>query len=202
LEGKNKGFEKVLEEILAVKTILDDFSKAIFNVFNDVKSTMANLQNSLNLTLQAIRALSDSLSSFQESMQQNIKSLEERISGKIESAAGGAPLQVASTESVTQRQVLPAAGEPLMVRSFGVRVSPAFSTVVEKLEGGRPAEEIGHALEDARDQLQSKYPMSPVFYEMTQLIKQLKSSGSAKLDVKSAEEIMKKLEEWSERLKK
>nr|HDO81269.1 hypothetical protein [Candidatus Bathyarchaeota archaeon] len=89
-----------------------------------------------------------------------------------------------------------------MVRSFGVRVSPAFSTVVEKLEGGRPAEEIGHALEDARDQLQSKYPMSPVFYEMTQLIKQLKSSGGAKLDVKSAEEIMKKLEEWSERLKK
>lgn len=192
-ESKDKVVEKLLEEISAVKTVLDDFSRAVFGVFGEIRASISELQNTLNGVRQAISGLSASLTKTDEILN-GVKRVEELLASRAKEA-------ITAERAAVHVQPPPLTEGAITVRSFGVRVSPAFSQVVEALERNRPAEDVARALEEARDQLQSRVH-GPIFYEISQLIKQLRMSGAAKLDIKTAEEIMSKLEEWSERVKK
>ncbi|MEM1657667.1 MAG: hypothetical protein QXX87_05715 [Candidatus Jordarchaeales archaeon] len=189
----DKKFEKVLEEISAVKIVLDDFSRAIFGVFGEIKTVLNELRSMLNEIYRALGGMSVLITKMDEALSV-VKRLEELSGGRFEELVsakkGIAPVQ----------PTLPVERE-ITVKSFGVRLSPAFSQVVELVERNQPAEAIANALEVARDQLQSRVH-GPIFYEISQFIKQLRMSGQAKLDIKTAEELMRKLEEWSERIKK
>jgi len=191
--GKDKFVEKLLEEISAVKVVLDDFSKAVFGVFGEIRASISELRNVLNEVRQATTGLTVSLTKMDEILN-SVRRVEGLLAGKSKET-------IATVEGVSPVQPQHLIEGTIAVRSFGVRVSPAFSQVVEALERSRPAEDIARALEEARDQLQSRVH-GPIFYEISQLIKQLRASGTAKLDIKTAEEIMGKLEEWSERIKR
>ncbi|MBS7287698.1 MAG: hypothetical protein KIH01_02845 [Candidatus Freyarchaeota archaeon] len=185
--------EKLLEAIAAVKAVLDDFSKAVFVVFGEVRTSLSELKNTLSSVHQMLSGLVASLAKTEEILN-GVKRIEELLAGKAKESVGVEKIAVPV-------QAPPLTEGALTVRSFGVRVSPAFSQVIELIERNRPAEDIARALETARDQLQSRVH-GPIFYEISQLIKQLRMSGAAKLDIKTAEEIMSKLEEWSERIKR
>ncbi len=193
MEESKEDVKRVLEEVEAVKTILDDFSKAFFRVFNDIKTSIIELKNMTNFMKQTLDGLNVLLAKTDEILI-SVKRFEVLISSRTEGTVSPSmPPAQAPAPTLTEGA--------LTVRSFSVRVSSAFSPVVEALERSRSAEEVARALEDVRDQLQSRVH-GPFFYEISQLIKQLKSLGAVKLDMKTTEEIMSKLEEWSERIKK
>lgn len=189
----DKKIERVLEEISAVKVVLDDFSRAVFGVFGEIRTALNELRSTLNEIHRGLGGLSILATKMDETLSM-VKRLEQLSESRIEELAS------AKKAAAPVQPTLPVERE-ITVRSFGVRLSPAFSQVAELIERNQPAEAIANALESARDQLQSKVH-GPIFYEISQFIKQLRMGGQAKLDVKTAEELMRKLEEWSERIKR
>nr|MDO8081939.1 hypothetical protein [Candidatus Freyarchaeota archaeon] len=195
-EEKNN-ISKIYEELSALKSIMDDFAKVVASVFNEIKASISDIQANTQAIQKSIQNLQSTLpQQLRDSLQTDLNSLKETIQS--------VPVGVTAPSSAF---ATPAARDTASSGAAYSRVGlrgPAsqFTPLIEALERSATAAEIADKLEEARDTLQSRYPSNPAFYEITRIIKQLRSKGSAKLDRSATNELMKMAEEWSERIVK
>ncbi|MEM2146735.1 MAG: hypothetical protein QW279_15335 [Candidatus Jordarchaeaceae archaeon] len=187
----------IYEELSALRSIMDDFAKVVASIFNEIKASIADIQ----ATTQNIQK---SIESLQSTLPQQLKdSLQTELSNLKEIVQSAPPIVAAPSSAFAKPAVEDATSSGAGVSRVGFRApAGAFSPLIDALERRSSAAEIADKLEEARDTLQSRYPSNPAFYEMTRIIKQLRSKGSAKLDRSATNELIKMAEEWSERVVK
>ncbi|MEM3526296.1 MAG: hypothetical protein QXV37_02680 [Candidatus Jordarchaeaceae archaeon] len=185
----------IYEELSALRSILDDFAKVVASIFNEIKASIANIQASTQTIQSSIQNLQSELpQQLRDYLQKELNSLKE----SIQSAPIGV---VASSPALAKPAVEDTASSGAVYSRAGLRgPASAFTPLIDSLERRASAAEIADKLEEVRDTLQSRYPSNPAFYEMTRIIKQLRSKGSAKLDRSATNELIKMAEEWSERI--
>jgi DNA repair exonuclease SbcCD ATPase subunit len=196
--GEQKdNISRIYEELSALKSIMDDFAKVVASVFNEIKSSVSDIQANTQAIQKSIQNLQSTLpQQLRDALQTDLNSLKEAV----QSAPVSVPVP-------TSAFAAPAAGDAassgMVYSRAGLRApADAFTPLIDALERRSSAAEIADKLEEARDTLQSRYPSNPAFYEITKVVKQLKSKGSAKLDRSATNELMRMAEEWSGRIVK
>lgn len=164
---------RIYEELSALKSIMDDFAKVVASVFNEIKASISDIQANTQALQKSIQNLQSALpQQIRDSLQTDLNNLKEAV----QSASVSAP-------PPTSAYAAPAAGDTASSRvaysGAGLRrPADAFMPLIEALEMRSSAVEIAGKLEEARDTLQSRYPSNPAFYEITKIVKQLRSKGS------------------------
>jgi prophage DNA circulation protein len=187
----------VYEELSALRSIMDDFAKVVASIFNEIKSSISDIK----ATTQNIQK---SIENMQSTLPQQLKEYLQTDLNNLKEIIQSAPASVAAPSSAFAKPAVEeTAPSEAGYSRVGLRApAGAFSPLIDALERRSSATEIADKLEEARDTLQSRYPSNPAFYEMTRIIKQLRSKGSAKLDRSATNELIKMAEEWSERVVK
>lgn len=185
----------IYEELSALRSIMDDFAKVVASIFNEIKASISDIQANT-------QAIQKNLQNLQSALPQQLRDYLQTDLNNLKEVIQSAPISVAAPSAAFAKPVVEdSASSGIVYSRAGLRApASAFSPLIDALERRSSAAEIADKLEEARDTLQSRYPSNPAFYEITKIVKQLRSKGSAKLDRSATNELIKMAEEWSERI--
>jgi hypothetical protein len=175
--------------------------------FNQMIGVLNGIQTTLDLlkkTLEVIQLSIDGLGTGLTNINNNVIELNNKFSSISETLSQPVTQPVATkaaaTNTTTSKKKKAAATPPVQITPSTTPQHPIFIDLLNKINEVNTYKEVGEALIESLDQIESSFSFSRVFYEIRRIGNSLIRKGTSDFPPNDKLELSEKLLDWETRL--